>query len=284
LRGDVVEQIFAGANPTGKYLFIDALPTNEKDMDRLAGDGTNTVWLAMGDLGPVILTYTLIGFTSGGASSPQTVNIAIPVGATVVVSTAGTGGGGSGLSVADSGSNSYAESISYSASYPALGTWTSANVANAATSVTVTASSDITTIGVLVISSGGAIGATGSNNNGNSAGLTTTANNSWVVGCLFNYTSGAGTWTNTGNGTIVQQVSLYSGGASGIALVAMQVPTSGTGCHVLWQLQHRLRAVPYLTAAICAWWVMTDRARQTGRQKEFVSRSPGATVSEDRAG
>jgi site-specific recombinase XerD len=38
LRNEVVEQIMAGANPSGKYLFIEALPTNEKAMDRLAGD------------------------------------------------------------------------------------------------------------------------------------------------------------------------------------------------------------------------------------------------------
>jgi hypothetical protein len=45
-----------------------------------------------------------------------------------------------------------------------------------------------------------------------------------------------------------------------------------------------LRAAPYVTAAICAWWVMTERAQQIGRQKEFVKRSPGAPVSEDRRG
>jgi hypothetical protein len=101
----------------------------------LSDDGTNTVWLAMGDLGPIILSYTCVAL-AGSGSSPQTVNIAIPVGATVVVCTAGSSGGGSGLSVADSGSNSNTESISYSSSYPGLGSWTSPNVANAATSVT----------------------------------------------------------------------------------------------------------------------------------------------------
>ena len=35
LRADVVEQIFAGANPTGRYLFTDAVPTTEKGMDYL---------------------------------------------------------------------------------------------------------------------------------------------------------------------------------------------------------------------------------------------------------
>jgi len=38
LKVDLVEQIFAGANPSGRYLYIDALPATEKEMDRLAQD------------------------------------------------------------------------------------------------------------------------------------------------------------------------------------------------------------------------------------------------------
>ena len=36
LENEVVEQVFAGANPSGKFLFIDALPETEKEMDALA--------------------------------------------------------------------------------------------------------------------------------------------------------------------------------------------------------------------------------------------------------
>ncbi len=36
LEKEVVEQVFAGANPSGKFLFIDALPETEKEMDALA--------------------------------------------------------------------------------------------------------------------------------------------------------------------------------------------------------------------------------------------------------
>ncbi len=36
LRAELVEQIFAGANPCGRYLYIEALPQTEKEMDNLA--------------------------------------------------------------------------------------------------------------------------------------------------------------------------------------------------------------------------------------------------------
>ena len=52
------------------------------------------------------------------------------------------------------------------------------------------------------------------------------------------------------------------------------------GIHSPWSNFEPLRAVPYLTAAICFWWVKTDRAQQIDRQKEFVMRSPGAAISE----
>jgi integrase len=35
LTAALVEEIFRGANPSGRYLFIDAIPTNERDLDRL---------------------------------------------------------------------------------------------------------------------------------------------------------------------------------------------------------------------------------------------------------
>lgn len=64
----------------------------------------------------------------------------------------------------------------------------------------------------------------------------------------------------------------------GVHLVTRILP----GIHSPWSNFEPLRAVPYLTAAICVWWVKTDRALQIDRQKEFVTRSPGAAVSEDR--
>jgi hypothetical protein len=54
------------------------------------------------------------------------------------------------------------------------------------------------------------------------------------------------------------------------------------GIHSPWSNFEPLRGVPYLTAAISVWWVMTDRTQQIDRQKEFVTRSPGTAVSEDR--
>jgi site-specific recombinase XerD len=41
LENEIVAQIMAGANPSGKYLFIDALPTSERAMDNLISNWGN---------------------------------------------------------------------------------------------------------------------------------------------------------------------------------------------------------------------------------------------------
>jgi hypothetical protein len=64
----------------------------------------------------------------------------------------------------------------------------------------------------------------------------------------------------------------------GIHFVTRVLP----GIHSPWSNFEPLRAAPYIAAAICVWWVAGERKKQTDRQKEFVKRSPGAAVAEDR--
>jgi hypothetical protein len=63
----------------------------------------------------------------------------------------------------------------------------------------------------------------------------------------------------------------------GIHFVTRVLP----GIHSPWSNFEPLRAVPYVAAAICVWWVAGERKKQIDRQKEFVKRSPGAAVAED---
>jgi hypothetical protein len=63
----------------------------------------------------------------------------------------------------------------------------------------------------------------------------------------------------------------------GIHFVTRVLP----GIHSPWSNFEALRAVPYVAAAICVWWVAGERKKQIDRQKEFVKRSPGAAVAED---
>lgn len=49
-----------------------------------------------------------------------------------------------------------------------------------------------------------------------------------------------------------------------------------------WSSIELVRSAPYVTGAVCAWWVTRERAQQISRQQEFIKRSPGATILEDR--
>lgn len=53
------------------------------------------------------------------------------------------------------------------------------------------------------------------------------------------------------------------------------------GIHSPWSNFDPIRGVPYLTALACLWWVRKSRARQIERQREFVTRSPGAEIAEE---
>ena len=166
----------------------------------------------------------------------QTLAVNIPAGSTVIVCT-GTenSGGGAGLSVADngaSGGNTYSMVLDYAASYPGFGSWASETVSKAATSVTVNATAfeaTIVFIIVIVIPFGGTIGAHSLNNNGVTASITTTANNSWVIGLLiYNEDSVHGAWTNTGMGIPILSI-LTADYYDTVALVLIEsVPSSGT--------------------------------------------------------
>jgi hypothetical protein len=54
------------------------------------------------------------------------------------------------------------------------------------------------------------------------------------------------------------------------------------GIHSPWSNVELVRSAPYVTAAACAWWVTRERRQQISRQQEFIKRSPGATILEDR--
>jgi hypothetical protein len=70
-------------------------------------------------------------------------------------------------------------------------------------------------------------------------------------------------------------------GVAALVLVIHFLTCVFPGLRSTWSNFEPLRAVPYVTALSCIWWVGRTRARQIGRQQEFVARSPGAPIRED---